>query len=230
MPVILNIETSTDVCSVALSQDGQILEHHEDYDGHNHAVVLSRFVDSCMTYAKTRELSIDAVAVSIGPGSYTGLRIGLSEAKGLCFGLSIPLIGINTLQLITVSAMFSNFFEDDNLLYVPMIDARRKEVYTAVYAPTLEPLLEPQPMILEADSFSHFKQGHRLVVIGNGSDKAQEILNNDGILFIHGIKPVAVDMIALAEKHFRKGEFIDVAYSTPTYLKEFQATTPKKMF
>ena len=231
MPTILNIETSTDVCSVALTQDGQVLEHHEDYEGHNHAVVLSRFVESCMTYAKTRELNIDAVAVSIGPGSYTGLRIGLSEAKGLCFGLSVPLIGINTLQLLVVSTMFANFFDDENLLYVPMLDARRKEVYTAVYTPALKPVLEPRPLILDADSYGHFRDGdHTLVMMGNGSDKAQSILSpGNDLRFIPGVKPVAVDMMALSEKYFREGNFLDVAYSTPLYLKEFQATTPKKM-
>lgn len=231
MATILNIETSTDVCSVALTQDGQVLEHHEDYEGHNHAVVLSRFVESCMTYAKTREISLDAVAVSIGPGSYTGLRIGLSEAKGLCFGLSVPLIGINTLQLLVVSTMFANFFDDENLLYVPMLDARRKEVYTAVYTPALKPVLEPRPLILDADSYGHFRDGdHTLVMMGNGSDKAQGILSpGNDLRFIPGVKPVAVDMMALSEKHFREGNFLDVAYSTPLYLKEFQATTPKKM-
>ena len=232
MATILNIETSTDVCSVALTQDGQVLEHHEDYEGHNHAVVLSRFVESCMTYARTREIPIDAVAVSIGPGSYTGLRIGLSEAKGLCFGLSVPLIGINTLQLLVVSTMFANFFDDENLLYVPMLDARRKEVYTAVYTPALKPALEPRPLILDADSFGDFRDGnHTLVMMGNGSDKAKDILTQGNDLrFIPGVKPVAVDMMALAEKHFRERDFLDVAYSTPLYLKEFQATTPKKMF
>lgn len=231
MATILNIETSTDVCSVALTQDGQVLEHHEDYQGHNHAVVLSRFVESCVAYARTREIPVDAVAVSIGPGSYTGLRIGLSEAKGLCFGLSVPLIGVNTLQLLVVSTMFANFFDDDNLLYVPMLDARRKEVYTAVYTPALEPIVQPQPMILDAGSLSQLRDGsHTLVLIGNGSDKAHEILSpGQDLRFIPGVKPVAVDMMALAEKHFREGEFLDVAYSTPAYLKEFQATTPKKL-
>lgn len=234
MATILNIETSTDVCSAALTQDGMVLEHHENYDGRNHAVVLSHFIESCVTYARTRQITIDAVAVSIGPGSYTGLRIGLSEAKGLCFGLSVPLIGINTLQLLAVSAMFANFFDDDNLLYVPMLDARRKEVYTAVYTPALEAVLEPQPMILEASSLAEFRKGHTLVFMGNGSDKAREILapagEGENLRFIPDVKPTAMEMMALAEKHFREGKFLDVAYSTPLYLKEFRATTPKKIF
>ncbi len=228
MAVILNIETSTDVCSVALSQNGQVLEHHENYDGHNHAVLLSNYVQSCIKYAQSRELKIEAVAVSIGPGSYTGLRIGLSEAKGLCFGLSVPLIGVNTLKLLTVSVMFNNFFEEDNLLYVPMIDARRKEVYTAVYNAALDAVLEPQPLILDEGSFMNVTSDGNLLIFGNGSDKARDILKRPNVQFIGGVKPVALDMIALSEKSFRENDFLDVAYSTPLYLKDFQATTPKK--
>ena len=228
MSVILNIETSTDVCSVALAQDGQVLEHHENYEGHNHAVLLSNYVQSCVKYAKSRDLKIEAVAVSIGPGSYTGLRIGLSEAKGLCFGLSVPLIGVNTLKLLSVSVMFNNFFEEDNLLYVPMIDARRKEVYTAVYNAALDAVLEPRPMILDENSFMDIKLDSKLLIFGNGSDKARDIIKRGNVQFIEGVKPVALDMIALSEKSFRENDFIDVAYSTPLYLKDFQATTPKK--
>ena len=112
MANILNIETSTIVCSVALSCDGQILDHHENYDGLSHATLLSQFIDNALETAHRKELQLDAIAVSIGPGSYTGLRIGLSQAKGLAFGLDLPLIGVNTLQLLTVTAMFQEFFDD----------------------------------------------------------------------------------------------------------------------
>ena len=228
MANILNIETSTDVCSVALTSEGQVLDHRENYDGQTHATLLSQYVKEMLDYARSREMKLDAIAVSIGPGSYTGLRIGLSEAKGLAFGLQVPLIGVNTLQLLTVSTMFNHFIEDDNLLFVPMIDARRMEVYTAAYNPSLEPVLEPQAMILDEHSFEPLlEQGYTLVLMGNGSDKARQVLSRDGVLFIEGIKPVAVDMLALAERAYRMGDFIDVAYSTPLYLKEFQATKPK---
>ena len=231
MACILNIETSTDVCSVALTSEGQVLDHRENYEGQTHATLLSQYVKEMLDYARSREMKLDAIAVSIGPGSYTGLRIGLSEAKGLAFGLQVPLIGVNTLQLLTVSTMFNHFIEDGGeagLLYVPMIDARRKEVYTAAYNPALEPVLEPQAMILDEHSFEHLlEQGYTLVLMGNGSDKAREVLSRDGVRFIGGIKPVAVDMLALAERAYRTGDFIDVAYSTPLYLKEFQATKPK---
>lgn len=228
MATILNIETSTEVCSVALTSEGQVLDHSENYEGQTHATMLSQYVQQALQYARTREVPIDAIAVSIGPGSYTGLRIGLSEAKGLAFGLNVPLIGVNTLQLLSVSTMFNHFIDEDKLLYVPMIDARRMEVYTAAYTPALEALVEPQAMILDEHSFeSLLDEGYTLVAMGNGSDKAREALKHDHMRFIAGIKPVALEMMALAEKAFREQQFIDVAYSTPLYLKEFQATKPK---
>ena len=228
MAVILNIETSTEVCSVALTSEGQVLDHRENYEGQTHATLLSQYVKDMLDYARSREMKIEAIAVSIGPGSYTGLRIGLSEAKGLAFGLNVPLIGVNTLQLMTVSTMFNHFIEEDRVLYVPMIDARRMEVYTAVYTPALEAILEPQAMILDEHSFEDLlQQGNTLVLMGNGSDKARQVLNHEQVRFVSGIKPVAVEMMALAEKAWREQSFIDVAYSTPLYLKEFQATKPK---
>ena len=227
MANILNIETSTSVCSVALGSDGQIVDHYENYDGLNHATLLSKYIKDVLETAARKEMSIDAIAVSIGPGSYTGLRIGLSQAKGLSFGLGVPLIGVNTLQLLTVSTMFQEFFDDD-ILFAPMIDARRMEVYTAVYNSALTPLLEPQPMILDESSFEELLSNHRLVIMGNGSEKASKVINNRNARFIQGVKPVAVDMLALSEKAYRENTFIDVAYSTPLYLKDFQATVPKK--
>lgn len=228
MATILNIETSTEVCSVALTSEGQVLEHHENYEGQTHATLLSAYVKDALEYAHSRELKIDAVAVSIGPGSYTGLRIGLSEAKGLAFGMEVPLIGVNTLQLLVVSTMFSNFFDEDDIVFVPMIDARRMEVYTAAYNSALEAVIEPQAMILDENSFADLLSNHKVVFMGNGSTKARDVIKHDNAIFIDGIKPVAVDMLALSEMAYRKSQFIDVAYSTPLYLKEFQATTPKK--
>ena len=216
------------MCSVALTSEGQVLDHRENYEGQTHATLLSQYVKEMLDYARSREMKLDAVAVSIGPGSYTGLRIGLSEAKGLAFGMELPLIGVNTLQLLTVSTMFNHFVDDERLLYVPMIDARRMEVYTAAYTPALDAVLEPQAMILDENSFADLLgEGYTLIMMGNGSDKARELFANNRVHFISGIKPVAVDMLALAEKAYREQQFIDVAYSTPLYLKEFQATKPK---
>ena len=226
MANILNIETSTAVCSVALGADGQVLEHHENYDGQTHATLLSAYIQDVMRYVRAREMKLDAVAVSIGPGSYTGLRIGLSEAKGLAYGLDIPLIAVNTLQLLTVSTMFNHVLDDD-VLYAPMIDARRMEVYTAVYNAALQAIVKPQPLILDCDSFSSVLAGNKVVFMGDGSDKARQVIKHRNAQFIDRVKPVALDMIALSERAFRQQDFADVAYSTPFYLKEFQATVPR---
>lgn len=228
MANILNIETSTEVCSVALTSDGMVLEHREDYEGRNHALLLSGFIEEMMQYATPRGIKIDAVAVSIGPGSYTGLRIGLSEAKGLCFGLDVPLIGIDTLKILVVATMFGNYI-DENSYYVPMIDARRMEVFAGVYDSALQEVMPARPVILTLDSFSEYLgQGRKLVFVGNGAEKAANLIKHPDVVYIPGVKPAAVDMLALSEMAFRKGDFIDIAYSTPNYLKEFQATTPKK--
>lgn len=226
MANILNIETSTAVCSVALGADGQVLEHHENYDGQTHATLLSAYIQDVMRYVLAREMKLDAVAVSIGPGSYTGLRIGLSEAKGLAYGLDVPLIAVNTLQLLTVSTMFNHVIDDD-VLYAPMIDARRMEVYTAVYNAALQAIVKPQPLILDCDSFSSVLAGNKVVFMGDGSDKARQVIKHRNAQFVDRVKPVALDMIALSERAFRQQDFADVAYSTPFYLKEFQATVPR---
>ena len=226
MANILNIDTSTDVCSVALTSEGSVLEHREDYEGQNHAKVLSSFINDMLDYATPRGIKLDAVAVSMGPGSYTGLRIGLSEAKGLCFGSDIPLIGISTLELLTVTVMFREFWDDD-ILFVPMIDARRKEVYTGVYDLALNKIMQPQPLILDENSFQEYKD-KQIVFFGNGSDKAKDIIQLPNARFIKNIRPEAVNMMALSERSFRINNFIDIAYSTPEYLKDFQSTTPKK--
>ncbi len=227
MAVILNIDTSTDVCSVALAAEGGILCHREDFTGRNHAALLSGFIKDCLDRLRELELKLDAVAVSMGPGSYTGLRIGLSEAKGLAFALGIPLIGVDTLKLLAVSVMFSGREIAENALYAPMIDARRMEVFTAVYDAALTPLMEPQPLILDAESYSQYLQEAPVMFFGNGSDKARELITSANAEFIPDIKPLAVDMLALSELAWSRKEFLDLAYCTPWYRKEFQATVSK---
>lgn len=230
MAVILNIETSTNVCSTALTAEGSILVHRENYDGQNHATLLSGFIKDCLDHCADHEINLDAVAVSIGPGSYTGLRIGLSEAKGLAYGLQIPLIGIDTLKIMAVNVMFGVQDLEGDELFVPMMDARRMEVYTAVYDFALNPLAAPSPLILEPDSLEAYADARQLLLFGNGSDKALEVLSNTNIRHIPGVVPLAVDMLPLAEQAYMRREFIDIAYSTPSYLKEFQGTKPKKLF
>lgn len=230
MAAILNIETSTDVCSVALTYDGQVVAQREDYRGHNHATLLSGYIKDCMDEAKNKNLKLDAIAVSIGPGSYTGLRIGLSEAKGHAYALDVPLIGVDTLAIMAVTVMFSDFFDSD-VMFAPMIDARRMEVYTAVYNYALETLLAPTPLILDENSYDRYLDRGPVIFFGNGSDKAKPLLEkHKNANFITEIHPLAVNMTALSERAYRNRDFLDLAYSTPQYLKEFQATKPKSIF
>ncbi|MCM1519579.1 MAG: tRNA (adenosine(37)-N6)-threonylcarbamoyltransferase complex dimerization subunit type 1 TsaB [Lachnoclostridium sp.] len=227
MPVILNIETSTSVCSAALTAEGMVLAHQENFDGRNHAALLSDYIKYCMDYARSKEIDLEAVAVSMGPGSYTGLRIGLSEAKGLAYALDIPLIGVNTLELLATQVMFDCADLTGDELFAPMIDARRMEVYTAVYDMALNPLMPQQPLILDEDSYSVFLADHRVLFFGDGSDKARELITSPNAGFVKDVKPLAMGMMPLAERAFARRDFLDTAYSTPNYIKEFQATVPR---
>lgn len=228
MPVILNIETSTNVCSVALTAEGTVICHREDFSGQNHATLLSGFIKECLDKAAEMKISLEAVAVSIGPGSYTGLRIGLSEAKGLCYALDIPLIGVDTLKIPCVNVMFGQELSGDEL-FAPMLDARRMEVYTAVYDFALKPLKEPSPMILDEHSYAEFLADRRVLFFGNGSNKASGVITSPNAIFVADIVPLAVDMLPLSEQAYSRREFLDLAYSVPAYLKDFQATKPKSL-
>lgn len=228
MAVILNIDTSTDYCSVALTAEGMVLAHQEEGGSRNHAALLSDYIKYCLDFAREKEIKLDAVAVSMGPGSYTGLRIGLSEAKGLAYALDIPLIGIDTLRILSCNVMFTQELEGDEI-FVPMIDARRMEVYTAAFDFALENVMPQQAMILTPDSYADIiADNRRILMFGNGSDKARDLLTAPNITFIPDIHPLAIDMIALAERAYARRDFIDLAYSTPNYIKDFQASTPKK--
>lgn len=230
MAVILNIDTTTAVCSAALTAEGMILCHAEDFNGRNHAALLSGFIKKCLDFAEERELKLDAVAVSMGPGSYTGLRIGLSEAKGLAYALGIPLIGVNTLELMATRVMFSTDDVDPDSILVPMIDARRMEVFTAAYDFGLQEMLTPGPLILDENSYADLiATGRPVLLFGDGSAKAAEVVKAPNLTIVPDVVPLAVDMVALAERDFAQRKFIDLAYSTPLYLKEFQATKPKPM-
>lgn len=224
--MILNIETSSKKCSVALCDSGAVNFYLESEQEMDHASRLAPFVDRCMEELHKRELELDAVAVSLGPGSYTGLRIGLSLAKGLCFSQNLPLIGVNTLELLAVKGMFADHDITGNELFIPMIDARRMEVYTAVYDARLETLMAPTALILDESSYKEYA-GKRLIFIGDGVDKARDVLRFPDSKMIQ-CYPTAADMNVLSEKKYIKGEVLDIAYSTPFYLKNFQATTPKK--
>lgn len=224
--MILNIETSSKKCSVALSEEGAVLFSLESENDMDHSSKLAPYIDKCLEELYKRDLKLDAVAVSMGPGSYTGLRIGLSLAKGLCFGLKIPLIGVSTLKVLAVKAMFFLDSFVENPVYIPMIDARRMEVYTAAFNNALETLMNPTPLVLDETSYESFASDS-VILIGDAVEKAREVLKIPVLKWIQ-CYPEASDMIALSEKAFREKDFIDLAYSTPYYLKNFQATTPRK--
>lgn len=224
MATILSIETSADVCSISLSSDGFILMHREEWEGGNHAARLSSFIADAMAHLKEHSMKLDAIAVSMGPGSYTGLRIGLSEAKGLAYVLDIPLIGVSTLELLVTSVMFSGAELPDGCLYAPMIDARRMEVFTGLYDAALTPLNQPGPQILDENTYAEALAEAPVAIFGSGADKAMEVIKSPSALFISGVRPLATDMLALAERNWRDSKFLDLAYSVPEYLKEFYST------
>ncbi len=219
------------MCSAALTAEGQILTHYEDFGGRNHAALISGYIKGCLDFAAGHEIRPDVVAVSLGPGSYTGLRIGLSEAKGLAYALDIPLIGVGTLELMATRVMFSTLDIDPESIFVPMIDARRMEVYTAAYDFGLCRLMEPQPYILDEGSYAGLLDtGRPVLFFGNGSEKARRLLDSaPNAVFVPDVVPLAVDMVALAELRHSRREFLDLAYSVPEYLKDFQATKPRRL-
>lgn len=229
MTTILNIETSDKCCSAAVCSEGEVMFEKREPEGMNHARLLAPFVQECMDFLARRELKLDAVGVSIGPGSYTGLRIGLSTAKGLCYGKDVPLLGIPTLQIMAVQAMFASFEWEGDELLIPMLDARRMEVYTATYDFALNEVQPVRPLILEPDSFKELvEQGRKMVFIGSGAVKAEPIYKGlPKVEFRTNIVPDARGMMALSDKYYREGRYLDTAYCVPEYLKDFQATKPK---
>ena len=226
MSCILSIETSTSVCSVALSMDGEVLFEKASFDGPSHAALLGVFIEEALSVLKGKGKKLDAVAVSSGPGSYTGLRIGVSVAKGLCFGFGIPLIGIHTLDIMAATAIKENKSAAD-CLYCAMLDARRMEVYAAIYDSSLKLVRETTADIVEADTYSPYLEKGKICFFGNGAAKCKSVITSPNAIFIEDIHPLAVNMIPLAEQAFAAGQFEDTAYFEPFYLKEFQATIAK---
>lgn len=229
MSCILHIETSTAVCSVAVSQDGAVLYEKVDQDGPNHAVVCGPYVEEVLSFAESHAIPVDAVAVSQGPGSYTGLRIGVSMAKGVCYGRGIPLLAIPTLQLLTVPVLLYHDELPEDALFVPMIDARRMEVYAAVYDRALHELRPVGADIVDAHTYDKWLERGPVCFFGNGSDKCRQVITHPNAIFVEGIKPLARNMAPLAERALARGETADTAYFEPFYLKEFIATKPKNL-
>ena len=228
MACILHIETTTQVCSVALSQDGICLFEKEDRNGPSHAVVLAPFVEEAISFADSHAIPLDAVAVSCGPGSYTGLRIGVSMAKGVCYGRNVKLISIPTLELLCVPVLLYRDDIPDNALLCPMLDARRMEVYTAVYDRALHGVCATSAQIITEDSFKELLEQRPVYFFGNGAEKCKTILKSPNAHFLNDVYPLARNMFPLAEKAIATEHYEDVAYFEPFYLKEFVTTKPKK--
>ncbi|PVX52601.1 tRNA threonylcarbamoyladenosine biosynthesis protein TsaB [Balneicella halophila] len=223
MALILNIETSTAICSVALGNEGELVAEKIDTEGQNHAKLITVLIKELLKDSKYSMSDIDAVAISQGPGSYTGLRIGTSVAKGICYALQIPLLTINTLQ-----ALANNTSLSATGLRCPMIDARRMEVYCQLFNADLKPLSEIEAKILDEKSFSSLLEKQEIAFFGNGAEKFSEICHSPKAKFFNNIYPKASQMILLAQKAYLDKDFTDVAYFTPFYLKKFQVTTSKK--
>ena len=228
MATILHIETSTDVCSVAVSEDGQVIFDQEDHSGPNHAERLGTMVDEALSFTDNHAIPFDAVAVSCGPGSYTGLRIGVSMAKGVCYGQNLKLIAVPTLELLCVPILLREIPEEDALL-CPMLDARRMEVYAGIYDRGLKPIRPIHADIVDEDTYKAYLDEHPIYFFGNGAKKCQDAINHPNAHFIENINPIAKWMQPLAEKRFLNEQFEDVAYFVPFYLKDFVAKLPKKL-
>ena len=244
--MILCIETSTAVCSVALVDNGNVIALKESLDGQNHAEKITIFIDELMKEAGVAYKDLDAVAVSMGPGSYTGLRIGVSTAKGFCYALDKPLIAVDTLaamahgfissqlsaisyQPITNSQQTSvNSQQTLSTVLCPMIDARRMEVYSAFFNEKLERISDTEALIIDENSFMEMKRNNHLYLFGDGADKLASLFeNDDNVTVIEKFHCSAAYMSALAEEAYKNKDFVDVAYFEPFYLKNFVPGIPK---
>ncbi|MEO3406926.1 tRNA (adenosine(37)-N6)-threonylcarbamoyltransferase complex dimerization subunit type 1 TsaB [Mucilaginibacter sp. CAU 1740] len=225
MSTILQIETATTSCSVALSRDGKLLDFKQINARNIHAEVITLYIDELLVNQKLSYNDLDAIAVSSGPGSYTGLRIGVSTAKGLCFALDKPLIAIETLEAMAYGVITTDGFEqDENLLLCPMIDARRMEVYTALFDTSGNRVRETAADIIDEQSFSSYLANHKVLFFGDGAEKCKSVLaSNPNSLFLDDFDNSAIHLTSKAAQKFQSGQFEDVAYFEPFYLKDFIA-------
>lgn len=232
MALILCIETATSVCSVGLTEDNKVIECIETKEEKSHASQISIFIQDILQKHSISAQQLDAVAVSMGPGSYTGLRIGVSVAKGICFAGDIPLIAIDTLRALCYNIMQSVDLnscniDEENILFCPMLDARRMEVYTCVFNSKYKKLRNVSAEIIDESSFSDILKDYPVLFFGSGSLKCKDIITHHNAIFIDNIDSSACKMTFFANEAYKKKEFVDVAYFEPFYLKEFQTTTPK---
>ncbi|SDD93749.1 tRNA threonylcarbamoyladenosine biosynthesis protein TsaB [Mucilaginibacter pineti] len=229
MSLILQIETATTSCSVALAAGGKVLDFKEVNERNKHAEVITVFIEQILTAANLTYQDLDAIAVSCGPGSYTGLRIGISTAKGLCFALDKPLIAIETLEAMAYGVIndHQHLFDKDTLL-CPMIDARRMEVYCALFSADGTKVRATAADIIDENSFGEFLKDHKILFFGDGADKCEAVLGaNLNALFLPAYVNSATHLTQRALQKFSQKEFEDVAYFEPYYLKDFIAGVKK---
>ena len=224
---ILLIETSTSLCSVALAEDGRITAARESGEPRAHAALTAPFVQQVLAERGLRAADLDAVCVSAGPGSYTGLRVGVSTAKGVCFAAGVPLLSVGTLDVLVAQAAADGLLPADCRYVIPMIDARRMEVYTAVFTPDGRRLTEVEPRVIDAESFRQERAEGPVLFIGDGAGKCGEALAGPDAHFVQ-VCPRAAAMLAPAQQELEAKRFRDVAYFEPFYLKDFVATVSRK--
>lgn len=224
MSLILNIDTSGQQAHISLAQDGKILHYLNNESQKDHASFLQPAILQLSKLAGIQLTDADAIAVTAGPGSYTGLRVGMASAKGLCYALKKPLIALNTLEALTVSATLLYSFENDPVLFCPMIDARRMEIFTAIYDKELNPYLSPRPFILNELSFEQELSAHKILFFGSGSNKWKAVCTHPKAVF-EEVALLPEGMAGLSDSMAREKRFTDLAYSEPFYLKEFQTLT-----
>ncbi|HEX8516785.1 MAG TPA: tRNA (adenosine(37)-N6)-threonylcarbamoyltransferase complex dimerization subunit type 1 TsaB [Bacteroidia bacterium] len=230
MALILNLETATTACSVSLGGDGKLLALKELDGEYTHAENLTLFIEDVLAQAGKHLSDLDAIAVSKGPGSYTGLRIGVSTAKGLCYSLDKPLIAVNTLEHLAFSVIGNAIVkvQEEDFLLCPMLDARRMEVYCAMFDTMGKTIRNTSAEIIDEHSFTDLLSQNKVCFFGDGSEKCKAVFaQNTNALFIDSITPSAKDMISFSENAFRKGQFEDLAYFEPFYLKDFVAGKKK---
>ena len=230
MALILNIESSTDICSVSIARDGKTLVLKESRDKKSHAALIPVFIEELSAILRIDLPDLDAVAVSMGPGSYTGLRIGVSTAKGIAYGAGIKLIGIPTLQAMALNVTQKSGIDKlkEKILLCPMIDARRMEVFTALYTTSNVLYKEIAAEIIRPGIFSDILEKYEIWFFGNGAEKCKNVIPHSNARFIEAIEPSAAWIAELSEKAFQEKQFEDIAYFEPFYLKDFIATIPKK--
>jgi len=229
MSRLILIETSTSLCSVALAVDGRIVSSIESTEARAHAAMTAPYVNDVLKEAGLSVADCDAVCVSSGPGSYTGLRVGSSTAKGLCFAAGIPLLAVGTLEILAFQAISSNVLPKDCKYIIPMIDARRMEVYTAVFSPSGQRLNEVSSSVIDSGSFEKELAEGPVLFIGDGAMKCSDVIKSPNASFI-ATCPKAEAMLLPAEREYNEKRFKDTAYFEPFYLKDFVATVSKKLF